>query len=225
LNAIVRVDPVTLDVRTFPLPADRSRAGLNTAVFDRQGSLWFTGEAGVYGRLDPASGDMKVFDAPRGPEPYGIMATPDGSIYHASLVAGYVGRIDPRTGAATILEPPTAGQGARRVWSDSAGRVWVSEWNAGQLARYDPATNQWREWKLPGSKPQAYAVFVDAGDIVWLSDWGSNAIVRFDPTREAFDSFTLPSPNGGVRQILGRNGEVWAAESGADKLIVLRTGS
>ena len=41
------------------------------------------------------------------------------------------------TGGATVLQPPTAGQGARRVWCDSKSRVWVSEWNAGQLARYD----------------------------------------------------------------------------------------
>jgi len=69
LNAIVRVDPGSGDVRTFPLPASRPRVGLNTAAFDPRGTLWFTGEAGVYGRLDPSTGDMKVFDAPRGPEP------------------------------------------------------------------------------------------------------------------------------------------------------------
>jgi len=153
-----------------------------------------------------------------------MMAAPDGSIYCASLVAGYIGRVDPQTGSATALTPPTPGQGARRVWSDSSGRVWVSEWSAGQVASYDPATNQWREWKLLGDKPQAYAVCVDDHDFVWLSDWCSNAIVR-DPTLEAFDVVTLPSTPANVRQLPGRPGEVWAAESGADKLIVLRTGS
>ena len=48
------------------------------------------------------------------------------------------------------IQPPTAGQGARRVWSDSRGRVWVSEWNAGKVAVYDPAKKAWREWRLPG---------------------------------------------------------------------------
>jgi virginiamycin B lyase len=144
-------------------------------------------------------------------------------VYYASLANSYVGRIDPQTSEATVLEPPTSNQGARRVWSDSQGRVWVSEWNAGQVALYDPTDNSWREWKLPGNNPQAYAVYVDDQDIVWLSDFGANAVVRFDPASEAFTSFALPSPDAAVRQILGRPGEIWAAESGVDKLVVIRT--
>ena len=68
----------------------------------------------------------------------------------------------------------------------------------------------------------AYAVYVDDHDIVWLSDFGANALVRFDPTREAFQVFELPSSPANVRQISGRQGEVWGAESGVDKLVVLR---
>ena len=109
-----------------------------------------------------------------------------------------------------------------RAVPDSRGRVWVSEWNAGQLGMYDPAANAWREWKLPGERPQAYAVFVDDRDIIWLSDFGANAIVRFDPTTEQFESFVLPSSSASVRQILGRPGEIWGAESGVDKLVVIR---
>lgn len=222
LNAIVRVDPGTEEVQVFPLPAETGYVNLNTAAFDRHGILWFTGQGGIYGRLEPGTGNMQVFDAPRGRGPYGITTTPDGTVYYASLANNHVGRIDPQTAEATILEPPTPGQGARRVWSDSQGRVWVSEWNAGQVSVYDPADNSWRQWKLPGNNPQAYAVYVDDQDIVWLSDFGANALVRFDPDLEAFTVYELPSPGAAVRQILGRPGEVWGAESGADKLVVIR---
>jgi virginiamycin B lyase len=223
LNAIVRVDPQTEEVQVFSLPSGSENANLNTAAFDRDGVLWFTGQNGIYGRLEPATGNMEVFSAPRGRGPYGITTTPDGSIYYASLANSYVGRIDPQTGEATILEPPTLGQGARRVWSDSQGRIWVSEWNAGQVGVYDPANNSWREWKLPGDRPQAYAVYVDDQDIIWLSDFGANALVRFDPGLETFTVFELLSPSAQVRQILGRPGEIWGAESGVDKLVVIRT--
>ena len=223
LNAIVRVDSQTEEVQVYPLPASSGYANLNTAVFDRNGIHWFTGQSGIYGRLDPSTGEIQVFEAPRGRGPYGITTTPDGSVYYASLANSYVGQIDPQTGEATVLEPPTSGQGARRVWSDSHGRIWVSEWDAGQVAVYNPADNSWREWKLPGDRPQAYAVYVDDQDIVWLSDFGANALVRFDPEIESFTVFELPSPNAAVRQILGRPGEIWGAESGADKLVVIRT--
>ena len=225
LNAIVRVDPQTEEVQVYPLPASSGYANLNTAVFDHNGLHWFTGQNGIYGRLDPSNGNMEVFDASRGRGPYGITTTPDGTVYYASLAGSYVGQIDPQTGEATILEPPTLGQGARRVWSDSQGRIWVSEWDAGQVAVYDAADNSWREWKLPGDRPQAYAVYVDDQDMVWLSDFGSNSLVRFDPDAETFTIYELPSPNGAVRQILGRPGEIWGAESGADKLVVIRTGA
>jgi virginiamycin B lyase len=225
LNAIVRVDPASHAVQRFPLPANRARANLNTAAFDARGILWFTGQNGIYGRLDPASGRMEVFDAPRGAGPYGITALPDGSIYYASLAGNHIARVDTETGVATVLEPPTRQQGARRVWTDSRGNVWVSEYTAGRVGRYTPATGAWREWQLPGARPLAYAVYVDERDQVWLSDFSGNALVRFDPEREQFESFALPSSPGSVRQILGRPGEVWGAESSADKLVVIRTAS
>ena len=68
-----------------------------------------------------------------------------------------------------------------------------------------------------------YAVYVDKQDMVWLSDFGANALVRFDPSQETFKVFSLPTHEANVRQILGRPGEVWGAESGADKLVVIRT--
>ncbi len=223
LNAIVRVDAATNEVKRFPLPAARANANLNTAAFDKQGTLWFTGQNGVYGRLSPASGAMDVYDAPRGRGPYGITATPDGTVWYVSLAGNHLARVDPATGQATVIEPPTTNQGARRVWSDSGGRLWVSEWNAGQLGFYDPAADQWKEWRLPGDKPQAYAVYVDDRDIVWLSDFGANPLVRFDPATEQFSSYPLPSNPANIRQILGRPGEIWAPESAADALLRLRT--
>ena len=221
-NAIVRVDPLTSAVQVFPVPSARS-ADLNTEAFDRNGSLWFTGQAGFYGRLDPSTGDVQVWDAPRGPGAYGITATPDGSrVFYASLAGSHIAEINLETGLATPIDPPTPRQGARRVWTDSHGVIWVSEWNAGQVGRYDPASGDWREWKLPGSRPQAYAVYVDEQDSVWLSDWGSNAMVRFDPSTETFQPFAMPEGGAGIRQINGRGGEVWAAESGLDRLVVIR---
>ena len=222
LNAIVRVDPATNEVRTFPLPADRGNANLNTATFDAGGTLWFTGQNGIYGRLNPSTGAMQVYDAPKGRGPYGISTTPDGNVYYSSLAGSYLGHIDLDTGAVTALELPTANAGARRVWADSKGVLWVSEWNAGQVARYDPATGEWEEWKLPGDRPRAYAVYVDEEDGVWLTDFGGNAITRFNPTTEQFDVFTLPSDRASVRQLLGRPGEIWGAESARDKLVVIR---
>lgn len=221
LNAIVRVDPITEEVEVFPLPDGEPYANLNTATFDGDGVLWFTGQNGIYGRLDPAEGVVEVFQAPKGRGPYGIATTPDGEVYYVSLAGSYLGHIDRATGDVTVIEPPTPNQGARRVWSDSDGVLWISEWDAGQLGRYDPATETWQEWPLPGDNPRPYAVYVDENDMIWISDFSANALWQFDPTTEEFEEFPLPSDGSAIRQILGRPGEVWGGESGTDKLVVI----
>ncbi|HEX2566966.1 MAG TPA: lyase [Burkholderiales bacterium] len=220
-NALVRVDPKTRAVKAWPLPKDSGYANLNTAAFDGKGLLWFTGQSGIYGRLDPASGKLKVFDAPRGRGPYGIQSTPQGTAYFASLAGSYVGRIN-HDDSVTVIEPPTRNQGARRVWSDSKGLLWVSEWNSGNLSRYDPKSGKWAQWKAPGGSPHVYAVYVDADDKVWASEWSAGVMLRFDPATEKFETFKSSSDSPGVRQIHGRKGEVWTPESGADKLVVYR---
>ena len=60
---------------------------------------------------------------------------------------------------------------------------------------------------------------------MWLSDFGANAVVSFDPKSETFESFPGSAAGANVRQILGRPGEVWAPESGNDRLMLIRTGS
>ena len=219
-NAIVRVDAKTHEVKVYPLPQETGYTNLNTLTFDKQGRVWFTGQSGYYGRVDPATTEVKVWNAPRGSGAYGITTTPGGDVYYASLAGNHIAQINTTTGEATVIEPPTKGQGARRVWSDSRGRIWVSYWNTGQVGMYDPSNKTWREWKLPGNA-HTYSVWVDDKDKVWLTDWSTNAIVRFDPVTEKFDSFPSNKDRANVRHMLGRSGEAWGAESGVDRLVMV----
>lgn len=219
LDAIIRVTPGDFEVEVFPAPAGTAP---HTGVFDHDGLLWFTGAGGYIGRLDPVSGKLDRFPAPRGAGPYGVTVTPSNEVWFVSLEQSYLGKVDRATGNVTVVEPPTPGAGTRRVWSDSTGRLWVSYWNAGMVAVHDPAAGTWREWQLPGSAPMAYSMYVDELDGVWLSDFGANAVLRFDPATEMFTSFRSTLPNASVRQMLGRPGEAWGAESGVDRLVVIR---
>jgi virginiamycin B lyase len=223
-GAIVRVGWPDRSVRVFALPAGTPYANLNTASFDHDGDLWFTGQSGVVGKLAVKSGSVTVKDAPNGRGPYGICTTPHGEVWWCSLAGSFIARIDRRSGDSTIVEPPTKNQGARRVWSDSRGRIWVSEWLSGQVSVHDPSVRSWKSWKLPGDNPRPYAVYVDGHDKVWLSDFGGNAVFRFDPGTEKFERFGFAREAANVRQIHGRAGEVWLPESGTEYISVVRTG-
>ena len=220
LNAIVKVDPETEEVFVYALPADFSSANLNTASFDGSGVLWFTGQNGMYGSFDPETEKMNVYRASRGRGPYGIHTTPEGNVYYVSLAGSYLGDIDEETGEITEIDPPTPNAGTRRVWSDSQGQLWMTEFHAGQLAMYAPETGEWREWEMPaGANSSPYAVVVDERDDIWVSDFGDNSLVRFDSETEAFESFPLMRTNATIRQMLVAEGVVWAAQSGIDSLL------
>jgi len=225
-NSIARVDPKDHKVQLWKLNGGPSYANLNTLVFDKQGTLWFTGQGGVIGRFEPKAEKMQVWDAPRGNGPYGIALTPQGTVWYVSLAGNYLAEIDRASGTPRIVEPPTPQQGARRVWSDSQGRLWISEWNSGNVSMHDPSINgnrdgSWKKWKLPGERPRCYSVYVDDRDAVWLTDFAANAIVRFDPKTETFLSFPSDKPGANVRQMAGRPGEAWGGESGTNRLVVI----
>ena len=222
-QAIARVGWPDRDVRLFRLPSGTPYANLNTCTFDHDGNVWFTGQSGVYGKVDTKAGKVQVWDAPRGRGADGICTTPAGEVWYCSLASSYIARIDLKSGESHVVDPPTKDQGARRVWSDSRGRIWVSEWVAGQLSMYDPASREWKTYKPPVPNAHVYAVYVDERDHVWTSEWTSNAMLRFDPASEKFERFEFPRSGANVRQILGRRGEVWMGESGTEHISVIRT--
>ena len=61
--------------------------------------------------MDPATGRVDVWPAARGggiaasSGPYGITVTPDGVVWFVSLIDGYLGRVEPATGALTVIDP------------------------------------------------------------------------------------------------------------------------
>jgi virginiamycin B lyase len=223
-NAIVRVGWPDRKVDVFALPTGTPYANLNTCAFDGDGDLWFTGQSGYVGKVAVKTGAVSVKESPRGRGPYGICSTPSGDVWWCSLAGSFIAKIDRRTGDSSVVQPPTPNQGARRVWSDSKGRIWVSEWNSGNLSMHDPAANSWRAWKLPGDSPRAYAVYVDERDTAWVAEWTGNAVYSFDASTEKFERFAMPRPSSNVRQILGRKGEVWLPESGTEHITLIRTG-
>ena len=222
LNAIVRFDPKTKKFDYFMLPPQLPSANLNTGVFDNDGIYWFTGQAGVHGRVDPKTGKLDSWRSPRGGS-YGITVTPGNDVWYVALAGDHLGKIDKPGGKVEIVEPPRKGLGPRRIWSDSKGLLWVSFWHSGEVGRYDPAAKAWKTWRLPDNPGAGcYAVHVDHEDKVWLTDFMTNSIVRFDPATEKFDKFTSDRRGAEVRQLLSRPGETWGAESGTGRLVRIK---
>lgn len=65
-------------------------------------------------------------------------------------------------------------------------------------------------------------MYVDETDAVWVTDFGGNALLRFDPDTEQWTRLPHDASPANVRQLLGRPGEVWSAESAADRILLVR---
>ena len=136
----------------FPLPERTPNGNLNTPAFDGDGILWFTGQNGIYGRVDPQSGEVGSLGIARADAgPYGITGTPDGGIYYASLAGNHIAHIDIHDGRGNAHRTAhrRAGRAARLVRfrrgaSGSANGTW------GNVSVYDPSDESWQTWRLPG---------------------------------------------------------------------------
>jgi virginiamycin B lyase len=224
-NAIVSYDPQSQKVAVYKLPADTGYTNLNTPTQDGDGNIWTTGQNGMYAKLDVATGKVQAWKAPKGRGAYGMTTTPDGNVWFVSLANSYLAQIDRKTGEAKVIEPPVPGVGTRRVWSDSKGDLWISEWSGGRIARYSPATGKWDRYAIPGQdKANLYAVYVDNKDVVWVSNWADNKIWSFDPKTNKFTSVSHTKSGADVRQIHGTNGSVYIPESGNASVMVINTG-
>jgi virginiamycin B lyase len=222
LNANVRYDLKARKFEYFMLPPQMPYANLNTGVFDKDGIYWFTGQNGVHGYVNPKTGKHESWKSPRRGT-YGITVTPANEVWYVALAGDHLGKIDKATGNVTVVEPHKKGAGPRRVWSDSKGLLWVSFWHSGEVGVYDPAAKTWKTWLLPNNPGSGcYSVYVDEQDKVWLTDFMTNSIVRFDPATEKFESFPSDRRGAQVRQMLGRPGEAWGAESGNNRLVLVR---
>ena len=98
-NAIVRYDPATEAIDVWKLPADTGYTNLNTGAFDKDGAHWFTGQNGIYGKVDPRTRAVTVWQDPDGRGPYGIDDTPGGEIWYVSLAGSHLARVDRADGS------------------------------------------------------------------------------------------------------------------------------
>ena len=150
----------------------------------------------MIGRLDPATGAVRLADSPRaGARPYGLTIARDGTVWVSCNGANCLLRVDPETMEVTEIPLPGAGTTVRRLDIDADGIIWWVNSGLGRLGRYDPVSGDIREWDSPSgaaSHPYAIAVFDGA---VWYNESGvhPDMLVRFDPGEERFQSWPIPS--------------------------------
>ena len=208
-NYIGELDPDTGGLTQYPVPeaaiVPAGARGPHTPIFDQNGTLWFTLQSGMVGRLVPDTGEMKVVATPTdNTYPYGIQVNSKGVPWYVDFRGNRLGSIDPDSMEITEYTLPNPDARPRRIALTPDDVVWYTDYARGYLGRFDPATGEVREWASPsGPESRPYGI-ATVDNIVWYSESGvrDDTLVRFDTETEEFQTWLIPSGGGVIRNMM-----------------------
>jgi virginiamycin B lyase len=127
-NKMGKVDPKTMEVTEYKLPEGARPRRLAIAADDK---IYFSDfKGGNLGRLDPATGAVKMWASPGGHEsgPYGIAITPDGMVWYSEsgVKPNTIVRFDPKGENFARAPIPSGGGVVRNMAATADGRVYIA---------------------------------------------------------------------------------------------------
>ena len=181
-------------------------------------------------RLDVATGKYEFIDpfkfTPKGRQhsPYGMVSDAANNLYFMDFGDENVGRIDAKTGEATIYPTPTPRSRPRRTMMDEQGRVWFAEFAGDKVGMFDPKQEKFAEWSVPTPHTYPYDVFLDRTGQLWSGNMSSDRILRLDPQSGKEIEYLLPRPTN-IRRIFIDNSTnpvtFWAGNNHGAEIIKL----
>jgi virginiamycin B lyase len=183
-----------------------------------------------------ATGTIATYSTPTpGSGPAKITVGPDGALWFTENNAGYIGRLDPSTGA--ITEYPIPSPGTQPVGIVAAdGKLWFAENQGDDIGSVDPSlvipgkSTGIEQYKVPtaGSDPQNITALDGQ---IWFTEQVADKIGRLDPskvvpgTSDGIFEYPIPTPGSEPNGITvgpgvgtGAGTWVWFTEYGAGKI-------
>ncbi len=127
-NKMASIDPKTMAITEYKLP-DGARP--RRMAIDASDLIYYTDfERGFLGRLNTATGEVKEWASPAGPDssPYGIAITPDGMVWYSEAGAkpNTIVRFDPKMESFAAAKIPSGGGVVRHMVATKDGRVFIA---------------------------------------------------------------------------------------------------
>jgi virginiamycin B lyase len=213
---------------------DPAHTGFHTPWMDQKGNFWFTIRSGHIGRVNTATGEMKIVAVPsKETYPYGLTIDSKGVPWYVDFDGNRIGSLDPTTMAVTEHTLPNANSRPRRIAITPDDAIWYTDYPRGYIGRYDQKTGAVKEWPSPSGPASGPYGMTSVGNVVWYTESSvkPNTLVRFDPQTEKFQSWPITlaglpiqgvvrhmaaAPNGNIVMIQSRVNRVVLAEvSGA----------
>ncbi len=203
--------------------------GINSIAFTRDGKRLFVGQV-LMGEglweidLAGAAPPRLVTDHTGGLNAFTF--GPDGMIYAPSWDRGQVVRVDPESGATTVLADGFHKPGAVRF--DAADQLFALDDETGELWALDREGDGWRKRFITRHGTATDNMAMGADGLIYVSNMADNAIDAVDPRTGAVRtvvSGALAFPRA-IAMATGPGGEeIHVADSGAYRIVDPRTGA
>jgi virginiamycin B lyase len=190
------------------------------------GAVWYTGQAnGTLGRLDPATGQAKEFPLkkpqtkaflPYGVGPHGLIADAQGDIWFAAQLAGYVGKLDPKTGEQQQYPmPDPQARDPHTPIFDQKGTLWFTLQMSDMVGRILPTTGDVKVVRVPTAASQPYGIKISSKGEPWFVELTGGRVARIDVATLDIREYALPHDGSMPRRIaLTADDAVWYTDYG-----------
>jgi virginiamycin B lyase len=128
---------------------------------------------GTIMRLDPATGQTKVYRAPGVLSARGMIVDHEDNVWFGNYYGHTLVKLDPKTGTVKQYHPPTPNAtpyGA--VIDDTTGYIYFADVNGNHVTRFDPKTEKFVEYPLPTLESYCRFLGVDSKGKVWYAAGG-----------------------------------------------------
>ena len=208
-SLVGRLDPLTGDVREYPLPPS---ARPHSIVPDNEGFIWYLGNSnGTVGKLNPLTGDIREYDTGLA-DPHTGVFHPNGYFYFTAQRAGAVARLDPASGEVLTVNTCPRPYGIK-VGPD--GYLYVAFNGENAIGQVDPATLEVNYFAIPHEVSRIRRLDIASDGTIWYVNSSRGKIGHLDPKTGAVREWDSPSgPKSHPYAIAVIDDVVWYNESG-----------
>ena len=208
-SLVGRLDPLTGDVREYPLPPS---ARPHSIVPDNEGFIWYLGNSnGTVGKLNPLTGDIREYDTGLA-DPHTGVFHPNGYFYFTAQRAGAVARLDPASGEVLTVNTCPRPYGIK-VGPD--GHLYVAFNGENAIGQVDPETLEVNYFAIPHEDSRIRRLDIASDGTIWYVNSSRGKIGHLDPKTGAVREWDSPSgPKSHPYAIAVIDDVVWYNESG-----------
>ncbi len=214
--------PRTESFRRYEIEDDTNP---HTVIVDGDGFAWYAGNRnGRIGKLDPKTGDVKVYMTGEARDPHTMVFDGSGHIWFTSQQSNRIGRLDMRTGEYRLATPhdtPARPYGIV-IGSSRAGpgrpcsaptRSCASIRRRSRSQPFPEATSDSRSRRIE----------VTADGSVWYGDEPRGYLGRIDPATGKVKEYAMPGGATSKPYALTQDGDgrLWVSQTGPDKKLVV----